>query len=563
MANTLPQNGLFNGIYLQTKEFNASMHHLDTAHLMRMNAGAGGGYGSSTDLGMITPWITTGYMERNGIFDMINTTQGVKRTMIDGHIARFQYPIADQPCYILEDISTQEKPGLDDSPFKIKTNRRVGGNLAIISPDKFLQLELIVQPDEIVGNDATGHILTVKLNSTNKKYKWFPKELLQAGTIFVRTGSVGSEYSRTYDSLPDVKTGFREYYFHVGEGYAHKYFSVTRDAAYSKISGHITKTLQEYRNVLELYQFAPGSPASDGVMRGESPIAVYQRYFQISKEAATEKVKQDIVKTAWIPVVEAIAMAEVERDVEFYAVWGSGGTMKIDGKTEINLPVGLFHQFNLGSFVSYNIPKFTLGRFEAILLSRLRDKMDPYGTQKITIGTGMGGLKIARDAISKKYFGQNFTVQGDERYVKGTDNQTLYLETPNFTSYRWEYGVIEFVHVPALDPIYANEYNNPWYMGHRLSSFMFIIDDLSGMGGNVEELVYGPDWDFNHYFTNGKMSYEDMGTKPFHGNKDIPGFEVYIEKRFKAYRLIDPTKSLLIKPINPFTGKMIFEPAFV
>ena len=52
------------------------------------------------------------------------------------------------------------------------------------------------------------------------------------------------------------------------------------------------------------------------------------------------------------------------------------------------------------------------------------------------------------------------------------------------------------------------------------------------------------------------------GTRPFAGNKNIPGFEVYLEKRFKAYRLIDPTKSLLIKPINPNTGKVIFEPVF-
>ncbi len=562
MTNNLPQHGLYNGIYLQTKEFNANMHFLDTAHLLRMNAGAGDAYGNSTDLGMITPWITTGYMERNGLFDMISTTSGVKRTMIDGHIARFQYPIAEQPTYLLEDISGQDKPGLDDAPFKVKTNKRSWGNLAVISPDKFLQVELIVQADEIIGNDATGYIYTVKLNSTNKKYKWFPKEFLQAGTIFIRTGSVGSEYSRTYDSLGDLKTGFREYYLHVGEGYAHKHFSVTRDAAVSKVAGHITKTLQEYRNVLELYQFAPGSPASDGVMRGESPITVYQNYFKISKEAAAEKVQMDIVKRAWIPVVEAIAMAEVERDVEFYAVWGSGGTMKIDGKKEVNLPVGLFHQFNLGSFIPYNIPKLTLGKLEAFLLSRMRDKMDPYGTMKITIGTGLGGMKIMREEIRRKFLGQNFTTLGDDRYVKGTDNQSLYLETPNFNSYRWEYGVIEFTHVPALDPIYANEYNNPLYQGHRLSSYMFIIDDLSGEGGNVEELVYGPDWDFNHFYENGKMSYEDMGGKPFHGNKDIPGFNVYMEKRMKAYRLIDPTKSLIIKPINPYTGKMIFEPAF-
>lgn len=47
--NFLP-NGLYSGIYLQTKEFDVNMHNLDTAHLLRMNAGHGDKYSDSTDL---------------------------------------------------------------------------------------------------------------------------------------------------------------------------------------------------------------------------------------------------------------------------------------------------------------------------------------------------------------------------------------------------------------------------------------------------------------------------------------------------------------------------------
>jgi hypothetical protein len=203
-----------------------------------------------------------------------------------------------------------------------------------------------------------------------------------------------------------------------------------------------------------------------------------------------------------------------------------------------------------------------LERLEAILTSRLKDKMDPYGKQTIRIGTGRGGLKIARTQLRTKFQGMNMLTMGDTRYVVGADNQKLHLETQNFMSYRWEYGIIEFVHVPALDPIYANETSNPLYLGERLSSFIFIIDDMSGEGGNIQELVYGPNWDFNHFYQNGKLAYEDMGTKPHHGDPNIPGFNVFIEKRMKAYRLVDPTKTLIIKPIDPNTGKMIFEPVY-
>ena len=49
-------------------------------------------------------------------------------------------------------------------------------------------------------------------------------------------------------------------YNHVGEGTAHVYFEVTRDAAYSKISENCVAGIRDYRKILEMYQFAPGSP---------------------------------------------------------------------------------------------------------------------------------------------------------------------------------------------------------------------------------------------------------------------------------------------------------------
>jgi hypothetical protein len=556
-----PANGIFNGIYLRTREYDVDVHNLDTAHLMRMNAGHTNMYEKSTDLGMVRPWITTGYMERDGLFDMINTSQGVKRVTLDGHIARFQYPIGQQPTKILEDISGTDTAGIDGTTFKMKFNKPFG-NGAILSPDKFLQLEVIVTPDQITGNDASGYVHTVRLNSTNAKFKFLDKSYLQQGTVWFRTGSVGAEYSRTYDSLNKIKAGHREYYLHVGEGFAHKHFEVTRDAAFSKAEGPIIKSLQEYRQMLEIYEFAKGSPLAEAVMRNETPVDFYVKK-GLSPKDALERVKSELVGKAVIPVVEAIAMKEVQRDVDFYSVWGSGGTVLIDGKQEVNLPVGLFHQFNLGSFVPYNIPTFTLERLEAILSSRLKDKMDPYGRQIITIGSGRGGLKIAREQIRKRFLGNNYTTMSKD-YISGDDNQQLFLDTQNFMSYRWEFGIIRFTHIPALDPITANEISNPMYMGHRLSSYMYIIDDLSGEGGNVEELVYGADWDFNHFYENGRLDYETMGhgKRPFHGNHNIPGFKVFVEKRHKAYRLIDPTKSLIIKPINPNTGKMIFEPTY-
>jgi hypothetical protein len=515
---------------------------------------------------MITPWITTGYLERPGMFDMIRG--GASRIMVDGHIWKWQQPITEQPTYILEDISGVAKPGLDQTPFKIKLNRKTFGNGAIIAMDKFSQLELLVTEDEITGNPATGFIMTVKLLTTNGKYKHFPKEYLTAGTKFFQKGSIIGEYGQTYNDLGTIKTGYREFYNYVGQGNAHVYFEVTRDAAYSKISERCVAGLRDYRKVIEMYQFAPGSPASDQVLRGETPMNIYLKAAGGNAGKAKEMMQADIVKRAWIPELEALAMRKVEMDVEMMAIWGAGGVAQVEGKTQVHIPVGLFHQMNLGATYSYNIPKFRLEKLEAYLTSRVKDKIDPYGYNELIIGTGRAGLKLVRPQILERVRQAGLFIDDRERYIQGKDNQALLFDGPNFLGYRWEFGVIKFVHVPSLDPIIANELENPIVGGERLSSYIFIIDDLSAEGNNVHELVYGPDWDFSHRFINGKMNYLDVKSNSsvfgsFQSSSNHPGFQVYIEKRHKAYWIKDITKSLLIKPINPRTGRPIFEPVYM
>lgn len=551
---------LQNGIYLQTRQYDYHTH-LDSAHLMQMEASKDK---HATDLGMITPWITTGYLERPGMWNLIG--EGKNRLLYnDGHIFKWKQPIAEQPTYVIEDISGTDKPGYGDTTFKLKLNKRTFGNSAIITANKFAALELYVTADEIV-KDGDGFVYTVKLNSTNKKYKWFPKEYLTAGTIFFQIGSVLGEYGQTYNDFGTISSGYREFYNYVGEGFANAHLTCTRDAALSKISKSCVVGLQQYRKVVEMYQLRPGSAAYDISRMGQSPVQVYMEK-GMSPKQAQETVAQDIVKRAWIPEVEMLAKLMIERDVENYAMWGAGGTLKVEGPTAVRLPVGLFHQLNMGVTYNYNIPKFTLQRLDAILTSRLKDKIDPYGTNKIVIGTGLAGLKLVRKQILDVVQSLGLTFE-HERYVKGTDNQKLYFDGPNFISYRMSFGIVEFQHVPTLDPIEANDLENPFYDGHRLSSYMFIIDDLTANNDNIHEIVYGPDFDFHHFYINGRMNYLDnpnMGGSrpgPYQASNTGPGFEVYLEKRLKAYWVKDITKSLLIKPFNPFTGKPLFEPYF-
>lgn len=551
---------LQNGIYLQSREYSHETH-LDSAHLMHMEAGR---EKASTDLGMITPWISTGYMERPGMWNLIG--QGKNRLLYtEGTIYKWQQPIAEQPTFLTEDISGTDKPGLDGSEFPIKLNKRTFGNSALLSCNKFSGLELYVTAREI-RQDGDGFIYWVKINSTNKKYKFFPKQFLTSGTIFFQIGSVLGEYGQTYNDMGGIQSGYREFYNYVGDGFANQHFTCTRDAALSKISSASVKSLQEYRKIIELYQFRPGSAAYDISMTGQSPASAYMAA-GMNAAQAQEAMKTDIVKRAWIPEVEMLAKRMVERDVENYAMWGAGGTLDVEGKTQTRLPIGLFHQLNLGPTYTYNIPKFQITKLDAWLTSRLKDKIDPYGTNVIKIGTGRAGMKLVRKQIKDVALAAGLTFDSD-KYVTGKDNMRLAYDGPNFMSYRMSFGWVEFEHIPALDPIEANDLENPLVDGERLSSYMFIIDDLTASNDNIHEIVYGPDFDFHHYYINGRMNYMDnpnsSGSKsgPYQASNTGPGFEVYIEKRMKCYWLKDPTRSLLIKPFNPYTGKPIFEPYF-
>lgn len=547
-----------NGIYLQTKEFSYQTH-LDTAHLMLMEQGKAN---TADDLGMIVPWITTGYLDRPGMWNL--TGQGKNRLIHSGStIYKWQQPIAEEPTYSLEDVSGMEKPGIDGTSFKLKLNKRTFGNSAIITANKFAGLELIVGPNEIV-QDGDGFVYTVRVNSPNKKYKWYPKEYLQSGTIFFQIGSVLGEYGQTYNDFGGIKTGYREFYNYVGDGYANCHFTCTRDAALSRISQKCVVGLQQYRKVIEMYALKPGSAAYDISRSGQSSWdAIAAAYTKAGKKDVVGAMRQDLVKTAWIPEVEMLAMKMVERDIEEYATWGSGGVMDVEGKTQVHLPLGIFHQLNLGPQYNYNIPGFQISKLDSWITSRLKDKIDPYGQNEIVIGTGLGGMKLIRKQL-KDSANSAGIVFDSERYVKGEDNMNLTLDLPNFIKYRMAFGWVRFEHVPAFDPIEANDIENPMVDGHRLSSYIYVIDDLTSKNDNIYEIVYGPDFDFHHRYINGRMNYMDSPTMkgPWQSSNNGPGFEVYIEKRMKAYHIKDITRSLLIKPYNPFTGKPIFEPDY-
>lgn len=560
MAQQATPLSLNNGMYLQTKKMDHQMH-LDSAHLKYLNQGE---FKDATDLGTIQPFINSGYLIKPGMYELANF--GANRIMTDGHIYKWSTPIPEEDFYVLEDMSGTDKAGVDEQSFKIKMNRRKVGNTAILKADKFSDIEIYVTADEII-QDGDGWVYTVRLNSTNKKNKYVPKEYLRPGVRWFQTGSVMGEYSQTYNDMT-FSGGVREFYNYVGEGTANVHFTVTRDAAVSKISRECVQSLDAYREVIEMYQFKPGSKAYDISLQHRVNPAMGMMKIQEAYRGDQKAIQKDVVAYAWVPKVEALGMAMIETDVNNYAMWGTGGTLEVEGKSKVRLPIGLFQQLNKGNKYFYNPMKLTLAKFEIMMLNLLKDRIEPYQGNVIEIKTGQAGLRLVKSLISQLPSSSGMQIWGND-FIQGINkgngtNFDLHYATPEFTSYDFTFGRVKFSLAESLDPVEASEVENPMVKGFRLSSYMFIVSDITGGTDNIYELTYGPDWDVSWRFINGRMNYLGMptGKAPFASSNNGPGFEVYMEKRMKAFWVKDPTKALILKPINPFTGKPFAEASF-
>lgn len=558
---------LNNGTYLQTTSYDQTTH-LDKAHLMYMNKGKQ----KPTNLGVIQPFITSGYLIKPYLYTFGKL--GKNRVYVDGNMYTWQHPIGEEPCYIMEDISGLDKPGIAGEKFKIKVNKKKYDNGYVIAIDQHDPHHLLITDDEII-DDGDGVILTVKLKSVDQANRWFPKEYLRPGTKFFAVTTYDTEYNQNYSSIPSFGGGMREYFNTVGMTSAQVHFSVTRDAAFCKIGEHNLVGLDQYREMLEMYTFREGSLGYDLSMKGQSPHSLNHNYKKKYGGKAMDYMKGDIVQRSWIPKVEALGIQWLETMVEIEAMFGSGGRISKDGRTTAQTSLGLFHQLNMGNTHIYDLYNWTLEQFEFVLASRLSDRIEPFSGNKVKIRTGRGGLALIQNLLRKLPSQNGMTIQGND-YIRGIgkeDNQMLQWTNPNFTSWVMGNGLgtIEFELAPGLDPIDANEQVNPVVPnikgigGHRLSSYMFIIDDITNYDSdNVIELVDSKDWDLRHSVRQGKMAYlgTEFGDGKWQRSSNHPGFEVYLEKRHKAYFLKDPTKSLLIKPVNPHTGRPVFSSSF-
>ena len=562
---------LSGGVFMRQTDYPTVKGHMDSADLFSFFQDKP----EPTDMGMVEYFVNSGFMPERSTSLAMNA----ERVYLNGHDFKYRHPTTEKEFFILEDLSGTSEAGRSGAKFKLKFNTKKYDNGWIITPDPQSRWHLLITTDTI-EDDGDGFIYTVQLKTYNRNDSFFPKYLLARNTRFFPISTIDSEYNQTYSSIPEFGGGIREFVSYVGTSGSQLHYSVTRDAAMGKVGRDTMFNYQQFLDGIETFQFKPGSlgynlsyktPEEKKAFNGDVS-AMYRKSYGSNAET---QMRADSVLNAWAPKVEMLAVKLLNQMIETDAFYGSGGRMNFDGPTDTQTTLGLFHQFMLGNTHNYNLNSLSLEYFESIITNRLEGKME-YNPSSVgptvVIKSGRGGIAAIQSMLLKlpANSGLLWTVDGIVQNV-GKNNAALHFATPKFISWEMRSGLatLKFEYEPSLDPQTANQSINPIVPvngavgGNRLSSYIYIIEDLSAStsGSNVKEMVYGPDWDIRKSVMVGKLNYPGLGSGNgmWQRSNNGPGFEVYFEQRHKAYWLVDPTKSLVIKPLNPFTGKPIFE----
>jgi hypothetical protein len=540
---------LNNGIFLRDTNYKASSH-VDSYHLTNMLGDV-----EPMDMGPIDIWAMAQKVEMP-LYQMASFG-GQNTIMVDNARGEYKWqtPIAQDLPFIVRNIEAGDAElGLDGSSFRIKLNKRAFGHGDIITYDKYNGKELYITADDIItAND--GFIYTVQLvNNDNTATGIMSADYLAAGTKYFRKGSARGEYGERFSDIT-TGTGFREFYNFVGGAEAHVHYSVSSRADL----------------------MIKGGMNADGTV----PVTEIWRTFDqdvdpsvSSLESMVEIMGPDYVRRAFdngnlsrtfLTNMEAAHLSKVASDIETYLMWGRGGRVKQDGPDDIRLSIGLWRQLDNSYKRVYNKSSFNLDMFKSELYNFYQGKVDlngPDPQRSLIVQTGIGGMQLINRAIKDDVSMINSGTGGGNPFVINADNVGAVTGSGmdmgygfSFTSFVIPFlANVKFVLNPAFDNLHTNDIENPLVDGRPLSSYSFIIFDITDQGNdNIHLLKLNWDNQLKWFYQNGTMDY--MGrTQGFQSSGQFNGYRVYMTQTMPAVWVKDPTKVLKIVMKNPVTG---------
>ncbi len=531
---------LNNGIFLRDTSYQTSSH-VDSYHLSNLLKSA-----EPTDLGPVDLWAMAQKVEMP-LYQM-SSFGGKNVIAVDNARGEYkwQIPVTQDLPYIVEDIeSANATKGVDGQSFKIKVNKRSFGHGDIITYDKYNGVEMYITADDIIPA-GDGFIYTVQLvNNDNAKY--LDNKYLKVGTKVFRKGSARGEYGERFSDIGNINAGFREFYNYVGGAEAHVHYSVSSRADL----------------------MMKGGMKADGTV----PVTELWRNFDQSADLSVSsledmasKMGKDYVKKAYqsgqltrtfLTNMEAAHLTKIANDIETYLMWGQGGKVKQDGPDDIRLSVGLWKQLDNSFKRIYNKGSFNLDLFKSEIFNFFNGKVEfqgPDPKRSLVVQTGLGGMKLVNEAIKREAINSGLVINASEVGAitgKGMDLNFGFAYTQYVIPFL---ANVKFVLNPAFDNIHTNDIENPIIDGFPLSSYNFIIFDVTeNTNDNIYLLKLSWDNQLKWFYQNGTMDY--MGrSQGFQSSGNFNGYRVFMTQTMPAIWVKDPTKVLKIVMRNPVTG---------
>lgn len=530
---------LNNGIFLRDTKYDASSH-VDSYHLVNMLKDA-----EPMDMGPVDLWAMAQKVE----MPLYQLSSFGGKNIIEVDNARGEYkwqtPVTQDLPYIIEDIEpANDHKGVDGTTFKIKVNCREFGHGDIITYDKYNGVEMYITQDDIlpVGD---GFIYTVQLVN-NDNYKFLENKFLANGTKLFRKGSARGEYGERFSDIV-TGAGFREFYNYVGGAEAHVHYSISSRADLMMKGGMNADGTVPVTEIWRCFD----KTMDPSISSLEDMVSV------LGKDAVKRAFDNGDLSRTFLTNMEAAHLTKVATDIETYLMWGHGGRLRQDGPDDLRLSVGLWKQLDNSFKRVYNKNNFTLDLFRGELYNFFNGKVEfegPDPNRQLIVQTGMGGMRMVNEAIKREAVASGLFIQASDIGAitgKGMDLNFGFA----YTSYVIPFlANVKFVLNPAFDNVHTNDIENPIIDGFPLSSYSFIIFDITDNNNdNIFMLKLGWDSQLKWWYQNGTMDY--MGrTQGFASTGQFNGYRVYMSQTMPAVWVKDPTKVLKIVMRNPITG---------
>lgn len=573
--------GAGNGIIMSSHSMGKdSPLHFDARHIRNLATQLNGKIDMPDHLGIIegltlgNPWYKS---VQNTVFNLgIDGSRNIQYISNENGDFTYDVPLNDTDvCGKIIEVKIlgdPSRPGIDGSEIIIKVDKFISGaNSVLMIGSKNSHVELHVQEDPR-GSEAEGYLYITKFVSPDNDVKFVNPFYLQKGRTVRPMIALSYEDNRNYDSRTIPGSAVRRFFNTAGNMVNQKWFSVTRHAGLKKVDKNniLTYTLEQHTKMMRL-DIMKTNTAGAGI-KGEGR-AVTKRITELygtNREECAKKYTKDIFKTTFVPQLEMYYMALIDRENALYKTWGNGGTIYLnsDRGYKLNLPIGLFRQaYKLANRYDYELDNFNLDKLSQMIFSLVGKGLDGNSKKTIKLKTGMGGLKIARKQAAANAWSQmpNVMIDGNEFLTnKGGDNLAL--------GFQMGFGVIynplgnlsiELTYAPELDAFGyddsdKDDFDNPYVSGHRLSSYVFMVDDLNSEGSSVVEYRnenLGDDFTF--FIEEGKLNYLGTDQSKYQRVNSIhnAGYNVYIEKAVGAYILMKPQNVFMYLPRNPKTKR--------